>query len=129
MRVDTTGYPPSLYENESITIECTATEYTDLVNLQIRGRDEPDNYHGCLLFRDRPSFQVGLLQNSFPRLTREICESTLHRTTPPSTLSVTGTVTKDLAGLQLYCYAGETSREAEDGNLAIGVVMSKWFRT
>ena len=125
MKVSTTGYPPLLYKNESIIIECTATEYTDLLRLQIRDRVKVGLRHGCEHGAGAPSPNNGLLQPAFPTLTTEICESSLRRTTPPSTLSVTGTVTDDLIGLQLFCYADNADDGVENGDLTIDTIRGK----
>ena len=126
MNVSTTGYPPLFYKNESITIECKATEYTQLVLLQIRDRVKSDQ-HGCSYSGGIYSPNNALLRPAFPDLTKEFCESSLLPTTPPSTLSVTGTVTDDLIGLQLYCYAAGDDAEVDDGNLAVDTIRGDLF--
>ena len=121
MKVSTTGYPPLLYRNEQITIECTATDYTGLSIVAIR--DGVNSFlHGCTYIASHAPTNNGLLQPAFPDLTPQICESSLRPTTPPSTLSVTGTVTDNLIGLQLYCYAAGDGVEVDDGNLTIGTI-------
>ena len=124
MKVSTTGYPSSFYENERINIECTATEYTGLLNIRIKNRGS-DATDGCSYGAGEYSCVTGLLQPAFPRLTDQICESSLHYTTPPSTLSVPGTVTDDLIGLQLYCYADTLEESDENGNLTITTIRGK----
>ena len=126
MKVSTTGYPPLFYKNESITIECKATEYTQLVLLQIRDRVNNDQ-HGCTYGGGVFSPNNRLLRPAFPDLTKEICESSLLHTTPPSILSVTGTVTDDLIGLQLYCYAGELIEDDENGDLTVDTIRGRLF--
>ena len=126
MKVSTTGYPPLFYKNEQLTIECTATEYTQLIQLQIRDRVKGDK-HGCTHVNS-PSPDNVLLRSSFPDLTIQICESSLRPTTPPSTLSVTGTVTDDLIGLQLYCFASEYGvGDVKDGDLTIDTLRGELF--
>ena len=125
MNVSTTGYPPLFYKNEQINIECTATEYAALAILQIRDRVSSD-LHGCTYIVSHSPTNA-LLRPAFPDLTKEICESSLRPTTPPSTLSVTGTVTDDLIGLQLYCFAGEFSGNNENGNLSIDTIRGRLF--
>ena len=126
MKVSTTGYPQLFYKNEPLTIECTATEYTQLIQLQIRSRVKSEQ-HGCTYSAGKHSATNVLLRPAFPHLTHQICESSLHFTTPPSTLSVTGTVTYDLKGLQLYCYAAELYEGDENGNLTIDTIRGELF--
>ena len=126
MNVSTTGYPPLFYKNEQLTIECTATEYTALAFLQIRDKVK-SRQHGCSYGGGHRSV-TGLLRPAFPDMTKEICESSHRPTTPPSTLSVTGTVTDDLIGLQLYCFAGEFSGNNENGNLSIDTIRGRLLR-
>ena len=57
--------------------------------------------------------------------TEEICESSLRPTAPPSTVSVTGTVTDDLIGLQLFCFAAEFSENNKNGDLTIDTIRGK----
>ena len=123
MNVSTTGYPPVFYRNEPINIKCTGTEYTTLVALQIWGRVNT----GCSNLGGYVGPVNGLLEPAFPSLTKEFCESSLHFTTPPSTLSVTGTVTDDLIGLQLYCYAGEIIEGDENGDLTVDIIRGRLF--
>ena len=125
MNVSTTGYPPLFYKNEQINIECTATEYAALAILQIRDRGSGD-LHGCTYIVSHTPNNV-LLRPSFPDLTKEICESSLLPTTPPSTLSVTGKVTDDLKSLQLYCFAAGDDAEVDDGNLAVDTIRGDLF--
>ena len=122
MNVSTIGYPPLYYMNESITIECTATDYTDVTTLRIRDKVKIGLHHGCEYNGGAHSPNNVLLQPAFPDLTKENCESSLRRTTPPSTLSVTGSVTDDLIGLQLYCYASNIDDRAENGDLTIDTI-------
>ena len=124
MKVRSAGYPPLLYRNESITIECTATDYTAIFSLYYVARANGTNeYYGCAYYNGQHLPSNGLLlQPAFSKLTKEICESSLHRTTPPSTLSATGTVTDDLKGLQLHCSAGDGSMVVKDGNLIIDII-------
>ena len=122
MNVSTTGYPPIFYKNERINIECKATEYNGLIALQIRDRGNTDRQHGCSNLGGAVDAVNGLLHPAFIDLTREICESSLRPTTPPSTLSVIGTVTDDLIGLQLYCFAAEVSGNNENGDLTIDTI-------
>ena len=126
MKVSTTGYPPSFYMNERITIECKASEYTQLVVLHIRNRVSSAR-HGCSYAAGKYSPNDGLPQPAFPRLTEQICESNVHFATPPSTLSVTGTVTDDLIGLQLYCNADTLKEGDENRNLTINTIRGKLF--
>ena len=126
MKVSTTGYPPLFYKNEQLTIECKATEYTQLVLLQIRDRVKSDQ-HGCTYIASHSPTNA-LLRPAFPDLTEEICESSLRPTTPPSTLRVTGTVTDDLIGLQLYCYASGDGVEVDDGNLAVDTTRGRLLK-
>ena len=126
MKVSTTGYPPLFYKNEQLTIECTATEYTQLLQLQIRDKVKSDQ-HGCTHINS-PSPNNALLRPAFPDLTEEFCQSSLLRTTPPSTLSVTGKVTDDLIGLQLYCFASEYGvGDVKDGDLTIDTLRGELF--
>ena len=125
MNVSTTGYPPLFYKNEQINIECTATEYAALAILQIRDRGSSDQ-HGCTYIVSHIPNNA-LLRPSFPDLTPQICESSLRPTTPPSTLRVTGTVTDDLIGLQLYCFAAGDDAEVDDGNLAVDTIRGDLF--
>ena len=127
IKVSTTGYSPLLYKNEQITIECTATEYAALLALHVRGRGKDDR-HGCTSIDGELFAVAGLLGPSFPDLTRQICESSLQPTTPPSTLRITGTVTEDLAGLQLYCYAADASEGVGDGNLVIDTIRGELLK-
>ena len=92
MKVSKTGYSPLFYKNEPITIECTATEYTVSVAFHIRDRVSTARQHGCSNPGGDHSPNNGLLQLAFPNRTKKICESLLQPTTPPSILSVTGTV-------------------------------------
>ena len=126
MKVSSTGYPPLFYKNEQLIIECKATEYTRLFLLQIRDKVKNDQ-HGCTYAGGIYSLNNALLRPSFPDLTKEICQSSLLPTTPPSTLSVTGTVTEDLIGLQLYCHAGELTEYEKNGNLTIDTIRGKQF--
>ena len=125
MKVSTTGYPPLFYKNERINIECTATEYTALTHLQIRDKVK-SRQHGCSYGGGHRSV-TGLLRPAFPDMTKEICESSHRPTSPPSTLSVTGTVTDDLIGLQLYCYAGELIEDDENGDLTVDTIRGRLF--
>ena len=126
MKVSTTGYPSSFYENERINIECTATDYTGLISIRIKNRVSGAT-DGCGYDGGEYKRVTGLLQPAFPRLTDQICESSLHYTTPPSTLSLPGTVTDDLIGLQLYCYADTVKESDENGNLTITTIRGKLF--
>ena len=126
MKVSTTGYPPLFYKDEQLIIECKATEYSALAFLQIRDRVKNDQ-HGCSYGGGNHIPDNALLRPAFPDLTEEICESSLRPTTPPSTLSVTGKVTDDLIGLQLYCYAAEFSGTNENGNLTIDTIRGRLF--
>ena len=128
MNVSTTGYPPVFYRNEPINIKCTGTEYTTLVALQIWGRVNTGYQRGCSNLGGNVGPVNGLLEPAFPSLTKEFCESSLHFTTPPSTLSVTGKVTDDLIGLQLYCFASEYGvDDVKDGDLTIDTLRGELF--
>ena len=126
MRVDTTGYPPSLYNNEPISIQCTATEYKYLYQLSISNWKFDNILYSCS-FDDVSPWHAfnGLPENTFPRLTPKICESLLHLTTPPSTLNATGTVTVDLKGLQLYCRAIADLKAKMVGNFTINAIRGR----
>ena len=126
MKVSTTGYPSIFYKNEPIIIECTATDYTALTSLAIRDRVSSDQ-HGCNNAGGDLIPNNALLRPAFPDLTKEFCESSLRPTTPPSILSVTGTVTDDLIGLQLYCFATGDGVEVDDGNLAVDTIRGDLF--
>ena len=127
MNVSTTGYPRLFYKNEPINIECKATEYTALGILAIKDRVN-SFLHGCTYIASHSPTNNRLLHPAFPDLTPQICQSSLLPTTPPSTLSVTGTVTDDLIGLQLYCYATADGVEVDDGNLTIDTIRGRLLK-
>ena len=126
MKVSSTGYPPLLYKNESLTIDCKAADYTTIFSLYyVASASGTEEYYGCAYYNGQHLPSNGLLlQPAFPDLTftEDICQSSIHPTTPPSTLSVTGTVTGDLTGLQLHCSAGDGSMVVRDGNLTVDII-------
>ena len=118
--------PPYFYENEPITITCTATEYTDFVRLILINGDLIDGFTqtGCLKSAlgtwDVAHNELTALLGLSTTVSTAYCQTAAQPA--PFSITVQGTVTSAMVGARLSCVATVSVTEEDQTEQPVEVL-------